>query len=635
LAFTISIAVDPVPIRAFGRQQGQLRELADEAKTTGAHAHVQDEVCAVAPSDLEETPFIQLFRRAVSFERSRWSGTQLRRGDIESCIGRNSPTCGSVTVAYCDDGEHEINFLVGATLFPDARHCTPSSGAGSTWMRPVWERGIWDGSNETSDIVPDVIICTGFKLHPALLEARRKLQKHPAFRGSYGGLQPQGWGVDRDADDTQSAIFWPQQKLLKINPPTYRRGRWPLIVGISHEPMSHTDGKDWDLAVMTHVLDDSPAPRPLFDTCPTMYMPWALASFSKRHDHVLGDLVLSQTGEAKLQRRLSNPDDRQFCAFVYNNCGLHWDSAVRIAFFKLLSKYKHVDAIGDCMHNMPDGAKTSGERFVETKRGNSRSFYDLNVGHMSKYKFVISFENSQFPGYFTEKLINPVLAGSVPIYWGAADIGRYVNTSRLVHCSLVFTDYQRQTERGGEGFKAGGSDKKHGEPWPKRVEPHQPGYAEYLAEIERLVGGDNAMRGCIAEVERLDKDPAAYRRVLETPFLHGNKLSGVFNVSRLGAGLREVMVAADEGRLAEEDGPTADSSSGSLDAAEDGAVRGLFAAARESIDKEHAENKGNPQELRATVSHTDHTECAGGCARWEPGPFWRNGAGVRADFSDK
>jgi hypothetical protein len=34
------------------------------------------------------------------------------------------------------------------------------------------------------------------------------------------------------------------------------------------------------------------------------------------------------------------------------------------------------------------------------------------------YKFVLSFENSSYPGYTTEKLIEPMLVNSIPVYWG-------------------------------------------------------------------------------------------------------------------------------------------------------------------------------------------------------------------------
>jgi len=40
------------------------------------------------------------------------------------------------------------------------------------------------------------------------------------------------------------------------------------------------------------------------------------------------------------------------------------------------------------------------------------------LGFLSQFKFTIAFENSSDPGYTTEKIVDPLLAGSIPIYWG-------------------------------------------------------------------------------------------------------------------------------------------------------------------------------------------------------------------------
>jgi len=45
---------------------------------------------------------------------------------------------------------------------------------------------------------------------------------------------------------------------------------------------------------------------------------------------------------------------------------------------------------------------------------------------ISRFKFVLCFENCVFPGYVTEKVFDCFLAGSVPVYWGAPDITDYI-----------------------------------------------------------------------------------------------------------------------------------------------------------------------------------------------------------------
>ena len=38
--------------------------------------------------------------------------------------------------------------------------------------------------------------------------------------------------------------------------------------------------------------------------------------------------------------------------------------------------------------------------------------------HVPVSSRTIAFENSSFPGYTTEKIFEPMLEGSIPIYWG-------------------------------------------------------------------------------------------------------------------------------------------------------------------------------------------------------------------------
>lgn len=54
---------------------------------------------------------------------------------------------------------------------------------------------------------------------------------------------------------------------------------------------------------------------------------------------------------------------------------------------------------------------------------------------MSEYKFVFTFENSEYPNLITEKIFDAIFAGSVPIYLGAPNITNYINSS-------LFIDYR-------------------------------------------------------------------------------------------------------------------------------------------------------------------------------------------------
>ena len=48
-------------------------------------------------------------------------------------------------------------------------------------------------------------------------------------------------------------------------------------------------------------------------------------------------------------------------------------------------------------------------------------------------KFAITMENSDKPYYITEKLINGLRSGVVPVYWGTSRIGEFFNPRRFLH----------------------------------------------------------------------------------------------------------------------------------------------------------------------------------------------------------
>ena len=87
---------------------------------------------------------------------------------------------------------------------------------------------------------------------------------------------------------------------------------------------------------------------------------------------------------------------RGFCSFVVSNSR---GDPIRTEFFKRLSKYKRVDSGGCFLNNVGGPVKDK-------------------LAFVSRYKFNIAFENSSYPGYTTEKIMDPLSVWTVPIYWG-------------------------------------------------------------------------------------------------------------------------------------------------------------------------------------------------------------------------
>lgn len=104
----------------------------------------------------------------------------------------------------------------------------------------------------------------------------------------------------------------------------------------------------------------------------------------------------------------AEPGER-FCNFIYSNPrGL-----TRTAFFETLHRTKPVDSLGSVMRNRSD-ARLEGRHGQNWRTSKQQVLQD--------YRFTIAFENSELPGYTTEKVIDAWLAGSVPIYWGNPEI---------------------------------------------------------------------------------------------------------------------------------------------------------------------------------------------------------------------
>jgi len=51
------------------------------------------------------------------------------------------------------------------------------------------------------------------------------------------------------------------------------------------------------------------------------------------------------------------------------------------------------------------------------------------------YAYSVIIENVQEPDYFTEKLLDCLICGTVPIYWGASNISNYFNVDGMIICN--------------------------------------------------------------------------------------------------------------------------------------------------------------------------------------------------------
>jgi hypothetical protein len=72
-------------------------------------------------------------------------------------------------------------------------------------------------------------------------------------------------------------------------------------------------------------------------------------------------------------------------------------------------------------------------RWLDEDRGRATK---LEV--IASYKFTLAFENAIAPDYVTEKLYDPLVAGSVPVYLGAPNVDQFAPAD---HCFVDVTDF--------------------------------------------------------------------------------------------------------------------------------------------------------------------------------------------------
>ncbi len=179
--------------------------------------------------------------------------------------------------------------------------------------------------------------------------------------------------------------------------------------------------------------------------------------------------VLYGSAESLLSKR---PEDAEpilasktrFCGFI---CSSHnrRKNRNRLEFFEKLSRYQRVD---------------SGGRFRNNLGGPIPGGSAGKIEFLRSCKFNIAFENQSKPGYTTEKIFEPMVARSLPIYWGNPRIHEEFNPRSFLN------------------------------------------YADY--------GSDEAL---IEKIIELDRDDAKYLEYVRQPYFPDNRPNEFFSRERL------------------------------------------------------------------------------------------------------
>jgi alpha(1,3/1,4) fucosyltransferase len=173
--------------------------------------------------------------------------------------------------------------------------------------------------------------------------------------------------------------------------------------------------------------------KPNMEECDWAFSPHFEESInSSRHmripAYMLSDYMLRDFGSPSQRKKINfnkiKKEKTKFCNFIYSQ-----DVPERNNFFKELSKYKKIDSPGRCMNNMPPIGS-----YTDSKKSRlSVSWVKEKLNFLKPYKFTIAFENASKPGWVTEKLTQPLLVNSIPIYFGHPEVKRDFNTKSFLN----------------------------------------------------------------------------------------------------------------------------------------------------------------------------------------------------------
>jgi|GEM_PF-523326 len=133
--------------------------------------------------------------------------------------------------------------------------------------------------------------------------------------------------------------------------------------------------------------------------------------------------------EGKISAWLAQP--RQFCNFFYSN-----SVPYRERFCRALAQYRAIDCPGSSLRNMP-----------AIDDGSAYGKWDRKRAFLANYRFTIAFENSSAPGYQTEKILDPMMAGSIPIYRGNPGIAEHFNPRSFIDAQAILPPPCRTLDR--------------------------------------------------------------------------------------------------------------------------------------------------------------------------------------------
>lgn len=122
---------------------------------------------------------------------------------------------------------------------------------------------------------------------------------------------------------------------------------------------------------------------------------------------------------------------RKHLSPTYQSCWRLQLHDARIDLLQVLGLRNKVDVYGrgwNDTSNMPPAQAAKIDSISSTFRGQCDDKHEL----LSQYKFTIAYENTAYPGYVTEKVIDAIVSASIPVYMGAPDINEQLPAAAFI-----------------------------------------------------------------------------------------------------------------------------------------------------------------------------------------------------------
>ena len=181
--------------------------------------------------------------------------------------------------------------------------------------------------------------------------------------------------------------------------------------------------------------------------------------------HQNADVIYSYYQESYEEELKKSPfyiPENKVCMFISSG----FNKSHRKEYLTELMRYVEIDSYGKLYNNKRLEKDKGKETLLET---------------ISKYKFVIAFENSIAEDYVTEKFYNPLLAGTVPIYKGAPNVRDFIPGENCFLDVNLFSAPKELAEFIEECYK---NDKLYMQYYEWRKKPILHSFKEKLREIQ-------------------------------------------------------------------------------------------------------------------------------------------------------